>query len=111
MTKIMTSPWGAVQAAEHVADGIVYVSTASHGGFHLSEARNVQVPLAWREASFKGLGKVGWYEEDCDAAMVVLAHPGAFDADRVRRAEEFFAMWFERNGLTYKRPSVCAGSN
>ena len=73
------TPWGNADGAEHIARGIMFYSTPSHGGYHLSPARNLQVPDALRLPG-------GWYEEDCDWARVVLAFPQYFP-DAVKQAE------------------------
>ena len=56
------SPWGPVQHAEDIADGIVSVHTASHGGLWLSQARLDLMDPSERSSD-------GWYEEDCEAAF------------------------------------------
>lgn len=53
------TPWGASQHATIYAIGIVSHATSGHGGFHLSAACNVKVPLTLRNASC-------WYEEDAE---------------------------------------------
>jgi hypothetical protein len=65
-----TTPWGEPQTTEILAPGIVLFTTASHGGIWLSPERNAQVPLKLKRGSFCGNGLAGWYEEDCDAAIV-----------------------------------------
>lgn len=57
------SPWGTVQHVTPYSDGIVFVSTASHGGYKLDRKQNAKIP-----APFRKLG--GWYEEDCEYAIV-----------------------------------------
>ncbi len=56
------SPWGPVHHAEDIADGIVSVHTASHGGLWLSPARLDLMDPSERSTD-------GWYEEDCEAAF------------------------------------------
>lgn len=56
------SPWGPIETAERLADGIVSVHTPSHGGIWLSAARLAQMPPGERSTD-------GWYEEDCEAAF------------------------------------------
>ena len=56
------SPWGAIETAEFLANGIVSVHTPSHGGIWLSETRLAQMPPEERSTD-------GWYEEDCEAAF------------------------------------------
>lgn len=67
------TPWGAAQSATTIADGIVSVSTASHGGIWVSEARRQAMPAAFR---LEG----EWYEEDCEWALVAASFPDAFRA-------------------------------
>lgn len=81
------SPWGKVQQTSVYADGIVFVSTASHGGFKLSRSRQSQMPEALR---IQG----GWYEEDCEAALVVVGLPQYFSDEQVVRATESVKNWF-----------------
>ncbi|OCI32873.1 DUF7007 domain-containing protein [Oerskovia enterophila] len=71
------TPWGPVQHLVHVADGIVEVGTGSHGGMKLSPQRNQQVPTALRTSS-------GWYEEDCEAQIVLMTFPDEYAASRAR---------------------------
>lgn len=54
-----TSPWGKVQSITNFIDGMVFVSTASHGGIKLSRQLNAKIPAYMRRAG-------GWYEEDID---------------------------------------------
>lgn len=64
MSKLQT-PWGKAQSIEQQADGIRFITTASHGGFKLDRQRNAQVPACLRRAG-------GWYEEDVEYAIVYL---------------------------------------
>jgi len=69
------TPWGASDSADHIAPGIVNYTTASHGGVHVSARRLAAMPTAWHLSEW---APAGWYEEDCDWALVVLAFPEAF---------------------------------
>ena len=90
----MTStPWGESQTQETFGPGVVFHSTASHGGYQLSAERNAKVPLAWRAASFNKLGEAGWYEEDCDWCMVALTFPTLFSVANLLTAERTFRGW------------------
>lgn len=51
------SPWGKVQSVKTYCDGVVFVSTASHGGFKVDKKRNAMIPPYMRSVD-------GWYEED-----------------------------------------------
>lgn len=81
-----TTPWGATQQATEYAPGIVFHSTAGHGGFHLDAARMRQ--FRSRLPSFTTYAGGPWFEEDCDAAVVVVVFPEAFDDDAVRSCTE-----------------------
>lgn len=72
------TPWGTAQEVEIIADGIVFISTASHGGYWLSPERNKKVPRSLREKTFVQNGLNGWYEEDCDAEIVRAVFPEFF---------------------------------
>lgn len=97
----MSTPWGIADSEEHIAPGITFYETPSHGGFHLDAERNALVPLAWREASFNQQGMNGWFEEDADSVLVVLTFPAAFSDAMVARAEKAFASMFAPKGLVY----------
>ena len=83
----MATPWGIAQTVGKVAEGIWFVTTASHGGYVLDAERNAVVPMAVRLASFQGQGVLGYYEEDCDWRHVVRAFPEHFDRDVVVAAD------------------------
>jgi len=63
--------WGVPVTTEQVLPGIWHVTTASHGGYVLSDDRQAAVPEALRcEDPF--------YEEDVDWALVLLAFAAEF---------------------------------
>jgi hypothetical protein len=77
------TPWGFADAAEEIAPGIVFYSTPSHGGYHLSLDRLASVATSHRAYAAKwskGWGEA-WYEEDCAAAIVVVTFPQFFAKD------------------------------
>lgn len=80
-----TTPWG--QADQETAigtDGIVFVSTPSHGGFYVPrEVVATMPPSLYGINPFAG---EGWYEEDCDWAIVLLAFPHLFTPREVQAA-------------------------
>ena len=55
------TPWGRVQDAEELAEGIISYTTASHGGIWLSSERRKQLNY---DGNF--LKTSEWWEEDCD---------------------------------------------
>ena len=63
----MYTPWGASQGQEQIAEGIISVHTASHGGLCLSEERIKQLPDWYKPFT----GDKKWAEEDEDAQIVL----------------------------------------
>jgi hypothetical protein len=57
----MFTPWGKADFVSTLADGVVSVSTPSHGGIYLDGARNAVVHEVWRDTSAAAGG--GWHEE------------------------------------------------
>lgn len=75
------SPWGPIQNVMVIASGICAVTTAGHGGIWVDSDKLKEMPGALRVLQSKYAPK-GWYEEDCDWAIVVAAFPHLFsDAD------------------------------
>lgn len=62
----MNTPWGAVQNAQKLAEGIYFLSTASHGGIYLSPDRRLEIG---KRSKF--LDSAEFWEEDCDWAVPV----------------------------------------
>ncbi len=85
--KLTDSPWGRPQTIDVIAPGIAFVSTSSHGGFKVSEDRNVGIPAFMRR-------KDGWYEEDVEAAIVISVFADDFSQDEVRTALNTLRTWF-----------------
>jgi len=83
------SPWGTIDQCRVVAEGIVFVSTPSHGGFWLSPERLTEIleishELRKRFGEYPGC----WYEEDCESSKVVFAFPDLFPPEHVAVAEK-----------------------
>ena len=95
MTKLKnTTPWGPAQDAKQIAPGIVFYSTAGHGGFYLDSERNDLVHDEFKtHITFADLRRQGWYEEDCDAAIVIFTFPEFFTPDEYLRAVESLRNW------------------
>lgn len=70
----MNTPWGPAQYSRHIAPGIVFYDTASHGGIHVSETLLAEMPEYLR---LEG----GWYEEDSAWSLVAICFPNAFKAE------------------------------
>lgn len=64
------TPWGPSQSQREHAPGIVFHSTASHGGYLLSDERYAEFRELPHFANWDR-----WLEEDCDAALVYLRWP------------------------------------
>ncbi len=77
---IKRSPWGQVQYQYNYTKGIDFVSTASHGGFKLDSKVNLLIPIDFRRNN-------GWYEEDCDASIIVFFFPNIFNEEQRKQAE------------------------
>ncbi|NYF33624.1 hypothetical protein [Sphingopyxis sp. JAI108] len=75
------TPWGPAQSSEIYSEGVVFHSTASHGGFFLDPARNRGMQSALRNDD-------GWYEEDCEWSKVATAFIELFTAYERRLAEK-----------------------
>lgn len=82
-----STPWGASQSEEKIAEGITFYSTASHGGFKLSEERMDKLPEGLKD--IKTWAGRTWYEEDCDYNIIVLAFPQFFEKRSVMYAIKY----------------------
>jgi len=69
-TMATRTPWGKSQQSIKVAPGIMWYSTAGHGGYHLSKKRLEKMPKKFRD--FKPFAGEGWFEEDIDWIVVVF---------------------------------------
>jgi hypothetical protein len=65
--KITDTPWGPAQYVDEIADGIANVSTASHGGVVLDEARAAQIPADIEPWVARDTRR--FWEEDADWAV------------------------------------------
>ena len=65
----MHTPWGHVQHKETLANGIISVSTASHGGIVLSQNRQKQLIEKGVKPNSNFLKSNKFWEEDCDWAI------------------------------------------
>ena len=70
-----STPWGMSQSSEQLIRGVMSYSTASHGGIHVSDKLLERIPV---EFHYGFCGVRGWYEEDCDWAIVAYFIPEAF---------------------------------
>jgi hypothetical protein len=82
----ISTPWGMSQGATIYAEGVVFHSTASHGGFKLDRARNAALHPVLR---IKG----GWYEEDGDWSRVAIGCPDLFTDRERAQADRTLRDW------------------
>lgn len=78
------TPWGEIQSVHEQGDGVVFVTTAGHGGYWLSRDRVAVVKQKF--PGFEPFAGWPWFEEDCDAAVVALAFPELFADSSLRGA-------------------------
>lgn len=83
---VIYTPWGKADFQTKLIDGIISYSTPSHGGIHVREDLNLNVHSAWRHDG-------GWYEEDCDWAIVAYHFPAAFTKDQMAFAINILKNW------------------
>ncbi len=73
------TPWGRSQSVRQLAQGILRVDTAGHGGYFVADELLHLIPKAHRQWAARWSGSENWYEEDCCWAAVCLAFPTLFD--------------------------------
>lgn len=78
----MNTPWGYSQSVDVIANGLVSVSTAGHGGFKLSAERWAELQREFPTFG-DGYAGAGWLEEDCDATLAVILWPECFPPQSV----------------------------
>ena len=85
------SPWGTSEKVTEIAKGIKFVSTPSHGGFHVSAERMTRMPDNLKDKRRFGIHAErdgdGWFEEDFEVYLVVLAFPEECSDTQVCNAE------------------------
>lgn len=72
------TPWGHAQHIEKIAAGVWSVSTAGHGGLYVAPWKLNRMPVTLSAPTPYSSG--GWFEEDCDWALVCAAFPELFDS-------------------------------
>ena len=69
MQNVYRTPWGEVDFQTILADGIISVSTPSHGGIVLSDYRQKQIIKKGVKPKSNFLKSDKYWEEDCDWAI------------------------------------------
>lgn len=87
--KAPRTPWGRAQEiiTYNNKEGIRFISTAGHGGIKLDRKTNPKVHASWRR-------KGGWYEEDCEWAIVALTFPEMFTEEEIESAHTICKNYF-----------------
>ncbi len=83
----MQTPWGPAQHRTPLGDGMIEVSTATHGGIYVPPNLNREIRGIWRREDC-------WYEQDCDWAIVALTYPDRFPQPRLDVADELARRWY-----------------
>ena len=91
-TTLTYTPWGWTHDVEQLADGVLRVTTASHGGLKLSRERWNELPAAVRNAMMTAT----FAEEDCEEP-IVRTLLGLGD-ERTRELALTVAGYFDRYG-------------
>lgn len=92
----MNTPWGQSQTSKKYATGITFYSTAGHGGIKVSDGLNKLIHSTWRNDS-------GWYEEDCEWAIVAFHFQGVFE-EHLDSAIKILKDWYPEK---FERVSGC----
>ena len=79
------SPWGPAQSTTQIAPGIYWISTASHGGYYISQERLADMPQKYKQLVWIK-DRPNWFEEDCAWIAVVLTWPKLFSKAVVNAA-------------------------
>lgn len=89
------TPWGRADFQIVYAAGITFFSTPSHGGFYVSPTLRNAMPEPYRSHP-PFCRQPGWYEEDCDWAVVALSFPQFFSPEELEAASRTWGWIVER---------------
>jgi hypothetical protein len=96
------TPWGISDDVTHFAEGIWFYTTPSHGGFRLSPARLLEMPAELRKGDgMRQYCPANWFEEDCEASLVVVGFPAHFTDDERARAVRYLKMVYPTKYAAY----------
>lgn len=98
------TPRGTAQISTVYGEGVVFHSTASHGGFQLDEERNALVHPAYRNAD-------GWYEEDSQWAKVAATFPLFFMDYERKCADQTLRDWEPDAYEAVNNVDLCPGES
>jgi hypothetical protein len=92
------TPWGVADFMTTFGPGVTSYSTPSHGGFFVDDLDAMPESLRKVSNSYCGFH---WFEEDCEAALVVVAHPDLFTADERFKALRSMAAFYPDQWQAY----------
>lgn len=95
-TFTLDTPWGRAQHYENLGQGIMSVSTSSHGGIFVPDEYLHNFTPAQRAFARKWSGSENWWEEDCAWSFVAVAFPDRFDPKSVDVARRIAASYADR---------------
>lgn len=78
MIPVIQTPWGPAQSRRSITPDLTLVTTASHGGLHVSSRAWARIRAAL--PTFVPFAGEQWLEEDCDFHVAVALWPAAFDS-------------------------------
>lgn len=87
------TPWGAIHTKDETVEGLVFISTASHGGYYVTP--ELWAILLAKFPGFIPFAGEGWLEEDVDWSMVPLAFPELFGDEVIRDAVTTAKGWIK----------------
>lgn len=105
------SPWGEIQTSTRLADGVRWVSTASHGGLMVTR-KVAEAQLSAKAISAARYG--GWYcdhlcfEEDCEYAVAFYEHPEWARAMDIQVLEEWYQVRRKHAARAREYPKLAA---
>lgn len=92
-TRPVHTPWGEADTIETLAEGVIQVSTSTHGGIGVdSEVANKRLSAPARAEAIRQGGRL-WFEEDCDWAIVCNEMPELFSERHRELAVESLKRW------------------
>src|SRR3990172_9045469 len=84
------TPWGMADSREIYSPDVSFYSTPSHGGFRVSGKSLNRIPAKFQSTRYVPRG---WYEEDCDWAIVAFFLPELFTSEEIDHADNTLDNW------------------
>ena len=84
------TPWGQADSREIYSGDVSFYGTPSHGGFRVAGKSLERIPDKYHGVSGY---PAGWFEEDCDWAIVAFFLPELFTTDEAKAADSTLDNW------------------